>query len=123
MSRRAKPGYTDDMRTDKRLAGIAGKRLTYQRTKKSQNTQAANAWFHPLAQGEGVPNYPVPTLALEGMVLDEGGKKPMSRRQDRAISLVFAGIFYLACDWLGAPFPWPFVAAIAGFALYRWTTS
>lgn len=32
MSHRVKLGYTDDMRTDKALEGIAGKRLTYRRT-------------------------------------------------------------------------------------------
>ena len=32
MSHRAKLGYSDDMRTDKALQGIAGKRLTYRRT-------------------------------------------------------------------------------------------
>jgi hypothetical protein len=43
MSHRAKLGYSDDMRTDKALAGIAGKRLTYRRTDKAADTQAANA--------------------------------------------------------------------------------
>jgi hypothetical protein len=43
MSHRAKLGYSDDMRTDKALAGIAGKRLTYRRTDKAQDPQTANA--------------------------------------------------------------------------------
>ncbi len=43
MSHRAKLGYSDDMRTDKALAGIAGKRLTYRRTNKAHDAQAANA--------------------------------------------------------------------------------
>jgi transposase-like protein len=38
MSHRVKLGYSDDMRTDKALEGIAGKRLTYRRT-----VQAAHA--------------------------------------------------------------------------------
>jgi transposase-like protein len=43
MSHRAKLGFTDDMRTDKALASIAGKRLTYRRTDKAQGRQTANA--------------------------------------------------------------------------------
>jgi transposase-like protein len=43
MSHRAKLGYTDDMRTDKALSGIGGKRLTYRRINSTQDPQAANA--------------------------------------------------------------------------------
>ena len=43
MSHRAKLGYSDDMRTDKALAGIKGKRLTYRRTDKAENGQATGA--------------------------------------------------------------------------------
>ena len=43
MSHRAKLGYSDDMRTEKALQGIAGKRLTYRRTDKAKTTEAANA--------------------------------------------------------------------------------
>lgn len=40
---RAKLGVTDDMRAIKALEGIRGKRLTYRRTNKAQDGQAANA--------------------------------------------------------------------------------
>ena len=43
MSHRAKMGYSDGMRTDKALAGIACKRLTHRRTDKTQDPEAANA--------------------------------------------------------------------------------
>jgi hypothetical protein len=43
MSHRAKLGYSDDMRTDKALASIKGKRLTYRRTDKAENGEAAGA--------------------------------------------------------------------------------
>jgi hypothetical protein len=40
MNHRVKLGYTDDMRADVALKGIAGKRLTYRRTNKAQDDQA-----------------------------------------------------------------------------------
>jgi transposase-like protein len=43
MSHRAKLGFTDDMRTDKALEGIKGKRLTYRRTDKASNGEAVGA--------------------------------------------------------------------------------
>lgn len=43
MSHRAKLGYSDDMRTDKALASIKGKRLTYRRTDKAEDGEAAGA--------------------------------------------------------------------------------
>ena len=43
MSHRAKLGFSDDMRTDKALAGIKGKRLTYRRSNQAQDGQAADA--------------------------------------------------------------------------------
>jgi transposase-like protein len=43
MSHRAKLGYSDDMRTDKALTGIKGKRLTYRWTDKPKNCQAIGA--------------------------------------------------------------------------------
>jgi transposase-like protein len=43
MSHRAKLGYTDDMRTDKALQGIVGKRLTYRRTDNAQDGEATGA--------------------------------------------------------------------------------
>jgi hypothetical protein len=49
MNHRTKLGYTDDMRTDKALQGIAGKRLTYATPRKSKNDQAEGGGIHPLA--------------------------------------------------------------------------
>lgn len=43
MSHRAKLGFTDDMRTDKALEGIKGKRLTYRRTDKAVDGEATDA--------------------------------------------------------------------------------
>ncbi len=43
MNHRIKLGYNDDMRADKALEGIAGKRLTYRRTNKAQDDQATGA--------------------------------------------------------------------------------
>jgi transposase-like protein len=40
---RAKAGFDDTARADKALEGIVGKRLTYRRTNKTQDNQAANA--------------------------------------------------------------------------------
>ena len=44
---RVKLGYSDDMRTDKALEGIKGKRLTYRRTNKAADGEA---------EGSGVPS-------------------------------------------------------------------
>jgi transposase-like protein len=43
MSHRVKLGYSDDMRTDKALQGIIGKRLTYRRTNKAPDGEATGA--------------------------------------------------------------------------------
>lgn len=43
MSHRARLGYSDDMRTDKALEGIKGKRLTYRRTDKAQDNPTTGA--------------------------------------------------------------------------------
>lgn len=46
---RVKLGYTDDMRTDKALEGIRGKRLTYRRTNNTPDGEAEGDSLHPLA--------------------------------------------------------------------------
>jgi hypothetical protein len=43
MNHRTKLGYSDDMRAVKALEGIKGKRLTYRRTDKAKDGEAANA--------------------------------------------------------------------------------
>ncbi len=42
MNHRAKLGFSDDMRTDKALSGIKGKRLTYRRNDKEENGETVS---------------------------------------------------------------------------------
>lgn len=51
MNHRIKLGYSDDMRTDKALEGIAGKRLTYRRINEAAHVATRSARVHPMAQG------------------------------------------------------------------------
>jgi transposase-like protein len=51
MNHRIKLGYTDDMRTDKALEGITGKRLTYRRINEAAIIKTRSARVHPMAQG------------------------------------------------------------------------
>jgi len=46
---RVKLGYSDDMRTDKALEGIRGKRLTYTRPDKARNNPTEGGSLYPLA--------------------------------------------------------------------------
>jgi transposase-like protein len=49
MSNRVRLGVSDDMRTDRALQGIAGKRLTYRQTDKARDDQATGASVSSLA--------------------------------------------------------------------------